>query len=163
MEFSDTAVREIGRKRTAIAIPRETIRKISLVYDTRARNPFLQFFLGFVLVTLGAIGLTVSFMTSLRGGLPITVVSGVVMFQPVPAALWLMLALGGWSLTGVFRAGYLLQIETDSGARKIFFQKSTSLQDIRQFIRKVNWTFGYEIDTSVLEKMQAPSLTGQGQ
>jgi hypothetical protein len=154
VEFSGTMVREVIGKKVALVIPREQIRQIKLIYDTAAKYPFFQFLTGFILLGLGVLGIIVSFLTSLRGSLPVDVESGSVRLQLIPISLWLMVGVGLWSLIGVFKASYYLAVETENGVKKLSFEKSTDLRDIRLFIRKVNWSFGYDIDTSILEKVQ---------
>ncbi|MDA8162479.1 MAG: hypothetical protein M0022_06185 [Desulfobacteraceae bacterium] len=157
IEISGAMIREIDGEKTVIAIPREQVRTIKLDYDTRVGNPFFQFCSGFILIMMGGIGLTVALLASPGGALPVIIEPDRVTLQLIPIILWLMFGIGIWCLLKIFGASYYLLIETESGAKKIFFEKSMELQDIKQFIRKVHWSFGYEIDTSILEKIESPS------
>ena len=157
MEVSETMVRRIGgRPSIAAAVPKERIRRIELVEDTAARYPFMQFFAGFVFATVGGIGVLVLLFTSLGDSWPIAVDDGGAVFLNLaPTILWLQVVLGVWLLTGVFRVSYCLAIETDEGVRRMALGGIADLPEIRQFIRRVGWTFGYEIDASVLEQPRA--------
>ncbi len=125
-----------------VRVPRERVRNIKLIYDTAARYPFTQFFVGFLLVTLGGIGAVVLFLTSLRESLPVEVESGNVSLNLIPTALWLMVALGVGLLAGVFRARYQLAIETDDGIRRIVLGRTADLPDIRRLVGSATRTGG---------------------
>lgn len=153
VEFSESMVRVAGT-RTEARLPREQVRHIQLVYDTAAGYPFTQFFVGFLLVTLGGIGVVVLLLTGLRDSLPIDMESGVVSLNLVPTALWLTVALGIGLLAGVFRARYQLAIETDDGMRRVVLGTSADLPDIRRLVGSAIRSFGYEIDTSVLDETE---------
>jgi hypothetical protein len=148
-------VRLVGKPIDAI-IPRERIRNIRIVHDTSARYPFAQFFLGFMLLLLGGIGVLVLIFTGIRGALPIRVEDGEIQFQLIPETLWLAITLGLWTLIGVFRASYHLTFETDERVRRMFLGNSRDLEDIRRLVRRATWSFGYEIDASVLGEVDAP-------
>ncbi len=155
VEFSPTVVRLLRKPGEAI-IPRERIRAIRIVQDTSARYPFARFFVGFVLLLLGGLGVLVLVLLGIREALPIGVEDGEVQLQPLPVTAWLAITLGLWSLVGVFRAGYHLTIETDERVRRMFLGNSRDLEDIRQLVRGATWSFGYEIDASVLGEVHAP-------
>jgi hypothetical protein len=148
-------VRLVGKPIDAI-IPRERIRNIRIVHDTSARYPFAQFFLGFIFLMLGGLGVLVLVLTSLRGALPIRVEDGEIQFQLIPVTFWLAITLGLWWLMGVFRESYHLTIETDDRVRRMFLGDSRDLEDIRQLVRRATWSFGYEVDASVLGEVHAP-------
>ncbi len=147
-------VRLVGRPIDGI-IPRERIRSIRIVHDTRARYPFAQFFLGYVLLMLGGIGVLVLILTSVGGASPIRVEDGEIQLQLVPETFWVAITLGLWWLIGVFRASYHLTIEADGRVRRTLLGGSRDLEDIRQLVRRASWSFGYEIDASVLGEAQA--------
>ncbi|MGD0887021.1 MAG: hypothetical protein ABSA46_19435 [Thermodesulfovibrionales bacterium] len=157
VEISDSGIIERNGNSIVITIPREQIRQIKLCYDTMAKNPFCQYFLGFTLLSLGLIGLLVTFFAGVHGNSPAHAEPGTFVFPLVPAALWLMIGAGIWLLMGIFRARYHLWIYTETGIRKIVFDKTVDIGEIRQFIRKAQVNFGYEIDMSVLEKNHLPS------
>lgn len=153
VEFSATMVREVEGQRILATFPREHIRQIILSYDTKSAHPFLHFFLGFTLLSLGIIGVTVSFFANPGGALPLSIgAEDEVRIHLIPLACWLMTGLGFWCLIEVCKVGYCLTIETEGGARKIRLRQSASPQEIRQIIRKVSWSFGYKIDTSIMER-----------
>ena len=152
VEISGATICEVCGVKTVATVQREHIRHISVVYDTTAKYPFFQFFMGFVLIALGFIGLIVSWLASAVIG-PIDIDPDEFRIPIIPIVLWLMIVSGIWSLVIVFRASYHLLIETEDGVKKIFFEKATTLPDIQHFIRRAGWRFGYEIDTSSLDKV----------
>ncbi|MGC2424594.1 MAG: hypothetical protein WA666_09600 [Nitrospirota bacterium] len=156
VEISGATICEVCGIKTVVTVPREHIRRISVVYDTTAKYPFFQFFMGFVLIALGVIGLTVSWLASTVIG-PIDIDPDNMNIPIIPVVLWLMIVSGVWSLVVVFRASYHMLIETEDGVKKIFFEKATTLPDIQHFIRRAGWRFGYEIDTSSLDKLEQPT------
>ncbi len=153
VEISGTGISELDCRGTATTVPREQVRRITLSYDTRTENPFCHYFLGFTLLLLGALGLLVIFLASVKGGL-IQVESEYMEIPLIPVALWLMIGIGLWLLVGIFRAQYHFLIETENKTCRIFFEKSADIAEIRQFIRRAQFDFGYEIDISILEKLQ---------
>ncbi len=156
MEFAPTAVRLLRAPGDAL-IPRERIRAMRIVHDSSASHPFAQFFLGFVLLLLGGLGVLVLVLIGVREALPIAVEDGEIQVQPIPVTWWLAVTLGVWSLVGVFRAGYHLTIETDERVRRTFLGGARDVGDIRQLVRHASWSFGYEIDASVLGDVDAPA------
>ncbi|HAM50124.1 MAG TPA: hypothetical protein DCP92_05315 [Nitrospiraceae bacterium] len=158
VEISGSAIRQRDGDRSVLIVPREQIQLIKLAYDTSAKNPFCQYFLGFTLFSLGLIGLIATFIASLGGVSLIKMGSGDLGLPLIPIALWFMIGIGFWLLIGIFRARYHLLIATEQGLRKIFFEQSIDIKEIQQFIRKAHLNFGYEIDTSILEKLKVSSL-----
>jgi hypothetical protein len=157
VEISDSGIIEHAGDGIVVAIPRGQIRQIKLCYDTKARNPFCQYFLGFTLFSLGVIGLGVTFLAGLSGVLLAQAGPGTFAIPLVPVTLWLMVGAGFWLLMGIFSARYHLLIDSEGGVRKIFFDKSADITDIRQFIRRAHLDYGYAIDVSVLEKSRLSS------
>ncbi len=157
VEISGSGIIEYDGGGIVVTIPREQIRQIKLCYDTKAKNPFCQYFLGFTLLSLGVIGLLVTFFTGVSGSLVVQTEPGTFLIPLVPAALWLMTGAGLWLLIGIFSARYHLRIDSEEGIRKIFFDKKANVGEIRQFIRRAQLNFGYAIDVSVLEKSHLPS------
>jgi hypothetical protein len=157
VEISGTNIRKIDGGRIVLTIQKEQIRQVRLCYDTKARNPFCQYFLGFTLFSLGLLGLVVAFLASAgRGGI-LKAEPGEFVVPLIPIIFWIMTGTGFWLLLGIFRARYHLCIDTDNGVRRIFFGKAAEVTEIRQFIRLANQKFGYEIDISILEKMHRSS------
>ncbi len=152
VEITGTNISELDGERPVLTIPREQIRHIKLCYDTRAKNPFCQYFLGFTLLSMGLLGLMVTFYAGLSGNLVAQAEPGSFVIPIVPAALWLMTGVGFWLLRGIFKARYHLMIHSEEGISKIFFDKTADIGEIRLFIRKAQLKFGYRIDVSVLEE-----------
>lgn len=157
VEISGTRISELDGDRVVITVPREQIRQIKLSYDTGAKNPFCQFFLGFTLLSLGLIGVIVIFIASAGGGSLIQNQSGGSVLPLIPITLWLMIGIGLWLLADIFQAKYHFLIDTENGIRKVFFEKSVDIREIQQFIKRAHLNFGYEIDVSIVEKMQVSS------
>lgn len=132
-------------------IPREHIKSIKVCFDTPCKNPFCQYFAGFILLFLGAVGMIVLLLASRGGAHEAGMETGNLRLPLLPVLMWVMAGSGLWLLIGVFRARYHLIIQTEDGTRKIFFEKAASRQGIRQFIRKGRLDFGYEIDDSTLD------------
>ncbi len=146
VSIDDSCVSELQGCRTVRAIPREEIRGIELRYDTRAKSPFFQFFLGFTLCALGMIGLISLFIASAGRASPVQDDPPFVVLPLIPVVLWIVIGAGLWLLIGVFRARYHLAIHTPRGIQKIFFEKKTGIREIRQFVADARLRFGYEID-----------------
>ncbi len=162
VEFSATMVREIDGQRILATIPREHIRQISLSYDSKSAHPFLHFLLGFTMLSLGIIGVTVSFFANPGGGFPLSVgAEDEVRIHLIPLACWLMTGLGLWCLIEICKVSYCLTVETEKGIRKIRLRQSPDPQEMRRIIRKASWSFGYQIDTSVLDGHSESEL-GEG-
>ena len=157
VEITGTNISELDGDRLVRTIQREQIRRIKLYYDTDAKYPFCQYFLGFTLLSLGLIGLVVTFFASTRGGTFIQDESGNFVIPLIPTILWIMIGAGFWLLIGIFRARYHLSIDTENGIYKIFFDKKKDIKEIQQFIRQAQLHFGYAIDVSILEKMTISS------
>ncbi len=151
IEITGTNISELDGERPVLTIPRGQIRQIKLCYDTRAKNPFCQYFLGFTLLSLGLLGLMVTFFAGLSGGLDVQAEPGSFVIPIVPAALWLMTGVGFWLLMGIFKARYYLMIDREEGMQKFFFDRTADIGEIQTFIRKAKLKFGYTIDVSVLE------------
>lgn len=154
VEISCNNIRKIDDNRTVVTVGKEQIRQIKLCYDTEAKNPFCQYFLGFTLFSLGLLGLVVTFLASTGSGGLTASAPGEFGVPVIPVILWIMTGTGFWFLIGIFRARYYLCIDTDNGVHRIFFDKSAETAEMRQFIRLANQKFGYEIDFSLLDKMR---------
>jgi hypothetical protein len=110
--------------------------------------------MGFVLVFLGFIGLIAVLIASAGGHPLLQPETGSSELAPIILALWILIGAGLWLLKGIFQARYQLLIDAADGPRKVPFAKSMDLQQIRQFIRRAQMFFGYEIDISVLDKIR---------
>ncbi|MDA8164363.1 MAG: hypothetical protein M0017_04950 [Desulfobacteraceae bacterium] len=156
VEISGTGISEIHGKRVVVALPREQIRQVTLCHDSSARHPFSQYFLGYVLLIFGMLGLLVDFLAS-AGGALIHIGHGEFVLPLIPITHWVMIGVGFWLLRGVFRARYHLLVETERGKRKVFFEKNANIEDIQRFARMAQLLHGYTIDLSVLKKSSTPS------
>jgi len=155
--ISGNGITKLAGDTIVAAIPREEIRQIKLEHESCARYPFAQYFLGFILLVLGLIGLLVSFLASI-GKTPLAPPdSGGLVLPLLPIFFWLMTGLGLWLVLGILRCRYLLKVITVKGIRKIFFEKSIGPKEIRQMLRKAELSFGYSIDLSILEKKPDPT------
>ena len=157
VEISADEITEFSGERAVFSVPRRQIRHIKLSYDTSVKTPFLHFFMGFTLTTLGIIGMTTFLIAAAGEGRFIQRESGHLALPLVPIALWVVIGLGIWLLMRVFRARYHFVVDTGGGERKIFFERSADVRDIQQLVRRARIAFGYEIESSILEKMQVPS------
>jgi|GEM_PF-2446433 hypothetical protein len=157
VEISGTNISELHCDGIFVTVPREQIRQIKLSRDTSAKNPFCQYFLGFTLFSIGMIGLIVVFYASMGGVSLLQSESGEFVLPLVPAALWTMVGIGLWLLSGIFRTRYLFLISTENGIQKIFFEKSADVNEIQQFIMRAHLNFGYSIDVSSLQKNHVSS------
>lgn len=157
VEISADEITEFNGKRAVSRVQRKHIRHIKLSYDTNVKTPFLHFFMGFTLTTLGIIGLTTFIIAAAGEGRFLQRESGRLVLPLVPMVLWVMIGLGFWLLMRVFRARYHFVVDTEEGERKIFFEKAADVREIQQLVRRARLSFGYEIECSILEKMQALS------
>ncbi len=152
-EISGTAISMLDGDKVVRTVPRDKIRHIALVYDSDVTNPFCHYFLGFVLVFLGLIGLIAVLIASAGGHPLLQPETGSSELAPIILALWILIGAGLWLLKGIFQARYQLLIDAEDGASRVPFARSMDLQQIRQFIRRANMFFGYQIDVSALDKI----------
>ena len=161
LEVSGTAISELEGDKIVLTVPRDTILHLRLLYESEVKNAFCRYFMGFVLFFLGLVGLIAVMLASAGGHPLLQPETGSSELAPLLMTLWLLIGAGVWLLSSVFRARYRLLIETEGGLHKISFAKSMSLQEIRQFIRRAQMFFGYEIDISILDKAGVSSMLGE--
>lgn len=152
VEISEDGISEVNGRGGGATIPRARIREIKLCYESKAKHPFSRYFLGYILLIFGIIGLLVDFLASVGEVSLIAVGSGDFVIPLIPVAHWCMIGIGFWLLVGIFRARYLLSIRTDEGVRRIFFEKKVTAEEIQQFLRRAQFSFGYTIDVSILRE-----------
>ena len=157
VEISAGRIAEFDGGRTVVAVSREQIRHIKLSYDTSVKTPFLHFFMGFTLTTLGMIGMITVFTAAARPGWLMQREPGHMVLPLIPIMLWAVIGIGLLLLMRVFRAQYHLVVDTGNGECKVFFERSADVLDIGRFIRRAKIDFGYEIESSILERMQVPA------
>jgi hypothetical protein len=145
VRISCAGVSELEGNRVVTAIPREQIRQITLSHLTSARWPFLQFFLGFVSVSVGLILGITSLLVDKGDAAPIDPGSFVIRVPVIIVGLWMLIGFGLWLLVGVFRGKYILLVETEQGEQTIYFDNTASIGEILRFIEKAREEFGYEI------------------
>jgi hypothetical protein len=156
VEISEAGISELDGKRVVAAIPREQIREIKLCCESCAKYPFFQYFMGFNLLALGVIGLFVVFLASAKRPL-VPTEPGTFVLPMIPIILWVMVGIGFSFLIKVIRTRYHLAVETEGGIRKLFFDRKMKVDEIRQFLRKAKFYFGYTVDVSILEKKHLSS------
>jgi hypothetical protein len=154
--ISGTTIRKIANGIPVLTIPKVDILQVRLSHDTEASNPFGQYLLGITLLILGLLGLGVTFLALAGGGGVATAKPGEMVVPLVPIVLWIMTGAGFWLLVGIFRARYNLCIDTESGVSRVFFGKGAEVMALRQFIWRANLKFGYEIDSTILDKTCSP-------
>lgn len=153
VEISGTRICQFDGEWIVATVLREQITTIKLDYQTNAKYPFFQYFLGFTLISLGLLGLLVAFLAIIGDGSIIRshVPSGFSL-PLIPTNLWIMVGVGLFLLSGIFRGRYFLSIETGNETRKIFFKRSANIDEIQHCIREAESKFGYEIDLSLLKE-----------
>jgi hypothetical protein len=130
-----------------------------LSYDSLARHPFLQFFVGFGLIVTGLVLIIATFMMADVGAFLYHLTSNTYSIPVAPIVLWFMVGAGLWLLVRVFRGRYNLLISTAQGSRKIFFGGATDINDILRVIGRANRELGYNIDLSITETMYIPDAS----
>ncbi len=160
VHISISGISQLDGDAVVMTVPKEEIRRVTLVHDSRARRPFLQFFAGFILAATGLVFLIAAFLIA-EGGVYVVQLKSVVLGIPVlPIGLWSMVGIGLWLIIGVFRGRYNLLIDTEQGCRKIFFAESADIRDIRDFVGRATRELGYDIDMSIMKSMHIPGSTG---
>jgi hypothetical protein len=153
VQILSSGISQFEGSKLVAAVSKEGIRQVKLCYDSRSRHPFLQFLAGFVLMLTGLIMLLAEFVIA-EGGIMFIQMKFVTFGLPiVPILLWAMVGAGAWLLIGVFRGRYNFLIKTDVGIRKIYFEESVDIRDIRDFITRAKVELGYEIDATIMDTM----------
>jgi hypothetical protein len=169
VEISGDSIRQVHDFGVGITIAREDIRQIRLLYDTKVREPFCQYFFGITLLLSGIIGLFVFFVVIGAGkglivqtstGIEVIARAGDPLLPLFPFTLWLMCGLGFWLLANICDYRYHLVIDSGRKVQSIFFEKSTDIREIRHFIKEASFHFGYEIDTSAAEDRHSTATQG---
>ncbi|MDA8431605.1 MAG: hypothetical protein M0Z60_01430 [Nitrospiraceae bacterium] len=160
LEFSGTAISELEGDKTVFTVPRDQIRRLTLLYESEVKNPFCRYFMGFVLFFLGLVGLIAVMLASAIGHPLLQPETGSSELAPLLLLLWLLIGVGIWLLSAIFSARYRLLIDASGGQHKVSFAKAMTLLEIRQFIKRAQMFFGYEIDVSVLDKAGVSSMLG---
>ncbi len=153
VQILGSGISQIENNKIVAIVPKEEIRLIKLSHDSRSRHPFLRFLAGFVLMVTGLILLLAEFIVAEGGIVFLQMKSFVFGFPIVPILLWTMVGVGAWLLIGVFRGRYNFLIKTDRGMRKIFFEESADIREIREIITRAKNEFGYDIDVTLLDSM----------
>ncbi len=156
VEISADEITEFSGERRIVTVSRKQIRHIKLSRDTSVKYPFLEFFVGFTLTFLGMIGIIILLVAAVGERHFIQRESEHLVLPLVPVILWGVTGIGLWLLVRVFRSRYHLVIETGNREFKIFFEKTTDIQDIKQFVQRAKTDFGYEIDVSPLDVKGLP-------
>jgi hypothetical protein len=159
VQISASDICQLEAGRITATVSKEDIRRIKLSYDSMARHPFLQFFIGFGLIATGLVLIIATFIMADVSAFLFRLTSNAYSIPVAPIVLWLMVGAGLWLLIGVFRGRYNLQISTTQGSRKIFFGGATDINDILRVIGRANRELGYNIDLSITETMCIPDTS----
>ncbi len=157
VRISCAGISELSEGRVVVTVPKEQIRRVILSHLTCTRKPFLQFFVGFVSVSIGLILGITSFLVDEGDPVPAPPGSFVVKIPLLTVGLWILMGFGFYLLMGIFRGIYILIVETDQGKQRICFDKTARIGEIMSFIEKARDEFGYEIKTPTLEEHTASS------
>ncbi len=152
VRISCTGVSQLEGGRVIATVPKDQIRKITLSHLTSTKRPFLQFFVGFVSVSVGLILGITSFLVDEGNSAPSQPGSFVIKIPLITIGMWMLMGLGLWLLVGIFRGKYILIVETDQGKQRICFDKTARIGEILCFIEKAEQEFGYEIGVPTLEE-----------
>jgi hypothetical protein len=153
IDISASGIRQSLGDRTVITVEREEILRIVLGHDSRARHPFLQFLVGFVLVASGIILGIGAFLLDL-GGIYLIKMDQFTFGVPLaPLVIVLFIWSGGWLILSVLRGRYNLLVHTPKGKTKIVFAQRADIRDIRKFLERAQHELGYEIDVSLMHQM----------
>ncbi len=153
VQISGSGISQIEGNMITVTVPKGEIRKIALSYDPKSRHPFLQFLAGFGLIVTGLVLIIAAFIMAEGGVFPVQIKSFTIRIPLAPIVLWAMVGIGLWLLIGVFRGRYNFLVKTEKGTRKIFFEESADIRDIRQFVMRAMHEFGYDIDVSIMDTM----------
>jgi hypothetical protein len=149
--ISGSCISELQGEEIIASVPRERIKSIRLCYDSGAKRPFLQFSIGFILVSLGLIFGVAAFIAAAAGAELVWIMTYGFEVSLALTILWIVTGIGLWLLMGVFQETYHFLIDTEKGTEKIRFDKSTDIREIHNFVRRAKLKFGYEIEESATE------------
>jgi len=153
VQILGSGISQVENNKIISTIPKEEIQLIKLSHDSRSRHPFLRFLTGFVLMVTGLILLVAEFIIAEGGIVSLQMKSFSFGIPIVPIVLWAMVGMGVWLLIGVFQGRYNFLIKTDHGIRKIFFEESADIREIRDLVTRAKDEFGYDIDVTLLDSM----------
>ncbi len=153
VQILGSGISQIENNEAVTTIPKEEILQIKLSHDSRSRRPFLRFLAGFVLMVTGLILLFAEFIIAEGGIVSLQLKSFTFGLPIVPILLWAMVGVGAWLLIGVFRGRYNFLIKTEKGMRKIFFDESADIREIRDLVIRAKDELGYDIDVTLLDSM----------
>jgi hypothetical protein len=153
VQILGTGISQIENNRVVNMVPKEEILYIKLSHDSRSHRPFLRFLAGFVLMATGMILLLAEFIIAEGRIISLQLKSFTFGLPFIPILLWSMVGVGAWLLIGVFRGRYNFLIETKKGIQKIFFDESTDIREIRDFIIRAKDELGYDIDVTLFDSM----------
>jgi len=153
VQILGSGINQVENNKIVATVPKEEIQLIKLSHDSRSHHPFLRFLVGFVLMVTGLILLLAEFIIAEGGIVSLKMKSFTFGVPIIPILLWAMVGMGAWFLIGVFRGRYNFLIKTDHGMRKIFFEESADIREIRDLITRAKDEFGYDIDVTLLNSM----------
>jgi hypothetical protein len=134
--FTAECIFEVGARSASAKVSRVELERISLRYGFQARHPLLLALFGFILLALGLPPLLHVALGLIGGGGFFDV--------ELLAPVWLIL--GITALWGAFRRGYLLEVETPVGKRRLEFKRGLESSELEAFISLVEQSLGYVVD-----------------
>jgi hypothetical protein len=142
VSFTAEAVFEGAATRPQVAVPRAEIEHLRLRHGFLARHPFLLGILGLVLVGLGIAPPINALIWFIR--------ERVLVGHEILCVLWLVL--GVPALYEAFRRGYLLEVQTAEGLRRLEFHRGVRPAELEGFLRQAEEVFGYAVERPCLQE-----------
>jgi hypothetical protein len=136
--FTQEAIFEGNAKRRRLIAGRDDVERIRLRYGSVARHPVVLFLFGVALVGLGIV--------PIPGFVDWWFHGGVLLLTHVLAVGWLVL--GAAALYQASRRGYMLDVQTPTGWKRIEFSKRVLASELETFANRVEGSFGYTIERS---------------
>jgi hypothetical protein len=134
VECSGEWLREMDSDSSSLRIKRNEVKSVNWRYGLLAPSPILQIVFG---VTLAAIGWfpVGMFVKWIRGGGAFPV--ALVYLIPIPA-------IGLWMALSAFRRGYFLEVDLDSGRKRLVFKGRTEVKEVQGFVEAIRerWELG---------------------
>jgi nitrogen fixation-related uncharacterized protein len=138
VRFSAEELAEVdSRGHPVLRIPRSRIRQVELRWGRQAARPLVQLVLGVAFAGTG-------------GGIEIAMIlewlrHGGTIIDLVVVGLAMMALLGVWLLWTALRRGFYLDVQTDSRAEKICFDRRLSREEVEAFLDEARQRLGYQI------------------
>jgi hypothetical protein len=138
VRFSAEELAEVDdRGHPVLRIPRSRIRQIGLRWGRQAARPLVQLVLGIAFAGGGGFIEIAMILEWLR--------HGGTLIDLVVVGLAIMTLLGAWLLWTALRRGFYLDVQTDSRAEKICFDRRLTREEVEAFLDEVRQRLGYQI------------------